>query len=153
MTRTSVPADPYDLQRFVDAQQRDYAQALVEIKSGRKQSHWMWYVFPQVDGLGMSPMSRRYAIKSLAEATAYLAHPVLGPRLRECSEAVLDLHGRSATDIFGSPDDLKLRSSATLFAEASPAGSVFDRLLTAYFQGEPDQFTLKWLGTPPRDRR
>src|SRR5215468_6851815 len=120
--------DPYNLSRFVQAQEGVYQQALSEISSGRKQSHWMWYIFPQFDGLGFSSTSRRYAIKSPEEARAYLAHPVLGPRLVECAEAVLQVDGRSAHEIFGSPDDLKLRSSASLFASVSPPGSVFERM-------------------------
>ncbi len=107
-------SDPHDLSRFIDAQAGSYEKAITEIKRGRKQSHWMWYVFPQFEGLGFSSTSRRYAIKSLAEATAYLSHPVLGTRLVECAAAVLTISGRSAHDIFGSPDDLKLRSCATL---------------------------------------
>src|SRR5262249_4754569 len=141
--------DPHNLNRFVQAQEGDYEQALSEIRSGRKQSHWMWYVFPQVDGLGFSPTSRRYSIKSVAEAKAYLAHPVLGPRLLECAEATLRVEGRSAFEIFGSPDDVKLRSCATLFACVSPAGSVFERLLGKYFQGERDGKTLRLLGIAP----
>src|SRR5688572_15988742 len=136
----------YHLDRFIDAQQTVYEQALAEIRSGRKQSHWMWFVFPQFDGLGFSETSRRYAVKSLEEAAAYLAHPVLGPRLLECAEAVLDLDGRSAADIFGSPDDMKLRSSATLFAHLSPDGSVFHKLLDKYFEGLPDEETLSLIG-------
>ena len=112
--------DPYDLRRFVRAQTDDYQRALAEIVSGRKRSHWMWYVFPQFDGLAFSATSKRYAIKSVAEAQAYLAHPVLGPRLLECAEAVVRVEGRSAAEIFGSPDDLKLRSCATLFASLTP---------------------------------
>jgi uncharacterized protein (DUF1810 family) len=141
--------DPHDLNRFVQAQEDDYDQALSEIRSGRKQSHWMWYVFPQFDGLGFSPTSRRYSIKSVAEAKAYLAHPVLGPRLLECAEAALRVEGRSAFEIFGSPDDVKLRSCATLFACVSPAGSVFERLLGKYFQGARDDKTLRLLGVAP----
>src|SRR5436309_9839639 len=113
-------ADPYSLSRFLQAQENVYQQALSEIRSGRKQSHWMWYIFPQYDGLGSSATSRRYAIKSVAEAEAYLRHPVLGPRLVQCAEAVLGVEGRSASAIFGSPDDMKLRSCATLFARVSP---------------------------------
>ena len=134
-----------DLSRFVEAQEDDYARALAEIHSGRKQSHWMWYVFPQFDGLGSSPMSQRYAIKSIAEAEAYLRHPILGPRLVECAEASAALQGTSAAQVFGYPDDLKLRSCATLFARVSPAGSVFERLLEKYFQGEPDEKTLRLM--------
>ncbi|HEY1376019.1 MAG TPA: DUF1810 domain-containing protein [Gemmataceae bacterium] len=140
--------DPFDLSRFVDAQAGDYGHALAEIKSGRKRTHWMWYVFPQFDGLGASPTAKRYAIKSVAEAKAYLAHPTLGPRLVECAEAVLGVEGRSATEIFGSPDDLKLRSSATLFAAESPPGSVFERVLAKYYGGRPDEKTLRLIGGP-----
>lgn len=139
-------SDPYDLNRFVQAQQHDYERALFEIKSGRKRSHWMWYVFPQFEGLGFSATSKRYSIKSVAEARAYLSHPVLGTRLTECVEAVLKIEGKSAYEIFGSPDDLKLKSCATLFAYVSPAESVFDRLLDQFFQGEQDAKTLRLLG-------
>jgi uncharacterized protein (DUF1810 family) len=127
--------DPYALSRFVQAQERVYEQALAELRTGRKQSHWMWYVFPQFDGLAFSSTSQHYAIKSIAEAQAYLRHPLLGPRLLECSEAVLQVAGRTAREILGSPDDLKLRSCATLFASVSPAGSVFERLLAKYYGG------------------
>jgi uncharacterized protein (DUF1810 family) len=139
-------SDPHDLNRFVQAQESDYEQALSELRRGRKRSHWIWYIFPQFDGLGFSSMSKRYAIKSIAEAKAYLSHPVLGPRLIECADAVLGVEGRSALEILGSPDDMKLRSCATLFACASPAGSVFDRLLDKYYQGERDSKTLHLLG-------
>jgi len=138
--------DPYDLARFVHAQERDYDQALSEIRSGRKRSHWMWYVFPQLDGLGSSSTTRRYAIKSAAEAKAYVRHPILGPRLVEIAEAAAGIEGRSAVEVFGSPDDMKLRSCATLFARVSPAGSVFERLLARYFDGDPDSETLFLLG-------
>lgn len=138
--------DPHDLDRFVRAQEHDYADALAEIRAGRKQSHWMWYVFPQVAGLGYSAASQRYAIKSRAEAEAYLRHPILGPRLVEIAEAALSVEGRSARAIFGSPDDLKLKSSATLFAQVAPAGSVFERLLAKYFAGERDEQTRRLLG-------
>jgi uncharacterized protein (DUF1810 family) len=141
--------DPYDLSRFLRAQEGDYERALAEIRSGRKRTHWMWYVFPQFAGLGFSPTSQHYAIQSVEEAKAYLEHPVLGPRLRECAEAVLGVEGRSAAAIFGSPDDLKLRSCATLFASVSPRGSVFDRLLEKYHGGERDDKTLRLLGISP----
>ena len=141
--------DPYDLRRFIEAQTRDYARALAEIKAGFKRSHWMWYVFPQFAGLGFSSTSQHYAIKSLDEARAYLAHPLLGPRLVECAEAALAVEGRSAHEIFGSPDDLKLRSCATLFACISPAGSAFEKLLDKYFQGKRDEKTLQLLGGAP----
>ncbi len=137
--------DPYDLDRFLKAQTRSYPQALTEIRAGSKVSHWMWYIFPQIDGLGSSPTARMYAIKSRAEAEAYLAHPTLGPRLVECAEAALAVKGLSAHDIFGFPDDLKLRSCATLFAQVSPPGSVFHRLIDRFFDGEPDAKTLRLL--------
>jgi uncharacterized protein (DUF1810 family) len=135
-------ADPYDLNRFVEAQAINYSDAIAELRAGRKRSHWMWYVFPQIAGLGRSSMSERYAIRSEDEARAYLAHPVLGQRLIECAEAVLAIEGRSAGEIMGSPDDLKLRSCATLFAHFSPAGSIFHRLLDKYYSSEPDKATL-----------
>jgi uncharacterized protein (DUF1810 family) len=141
--------DSHNLSRFVQAQEDDYEQALAEIRSGRKRSHWMWYIFPQIDGLGFSSTSRRYSIKSVAEAEAYLSHPVLGPRLVECAEAALRVEGRSAFEIFGSPDEMKLRSCATLFACVAPAGSVFDRLIDKYFQGRRDGKTLHLLGIVP----
>jgi uncharacterized protein (DUF1810 family) len=139
--------DRYDLERFVQAQEHDYQRALAEIRAGRKRSHWMWYIFPQFAGLGLSSMSQRYAIKSAVEARAYLAHPVLGPRLVECCEAAIGLAGRSAADVFGSPDDMKLRSCATLFAAVSPPESVFDRLLDKFFQGLRDEKTLRLIRT------
>ena len=141
--------DPYNLSRFLQAQEAEYEQAPAEIKSGHKRTHWMWYIFPQIDGLALSSTSRRYAIKSLDEARAYLDHPILGPRLRECAEAVVRLEGKSAREIFGSPDDLKLRSCATLFACVSPPGSVFDRLLGKYYGGARDDKTLRLLGIGP----
>jgi uncharacterized protein (DUF1810 family) len=137
--------DRYDLERFVTAQRDDYERALSEIMNGRKRSHWMWYIFPQIGGLGSSAMSRRYAIKNQAEARAYLDHAVLGPRLLACVEALLSLEGRSVEQIFGFPDDRKLRSCATLFATISPSGSVFHRLLERYFQGKPDAATLRQM--------
>ena len=141
--------DPYDLTRFVRAQEKGYECALSEIRSGRKRTHWMWYIFPQVDGLAFSSTSRYYAIKSIKEAKAYLDHPILGPRLLECAEAVVHVEGRSATEIFGSPDDLKLRSCATLFACVSPRDSVFERLLQKYYRGGRDGKTLHLLGIAP----
>jgi uncharacterized protein (DUF1810 family) len=141
----SSTGDPYDLDRFVRAQQGDYERALGEIRHGQKRSHWMWYIFPQIDGLGFSPMAKRYAVKSLAEAEAYLQHPILGPRLTACAEAALGVHSRSAREVFGTPDDLKLRSSATLFAAVSAADSVFHRLLDRYFHGVPDPQTLRLI--------
>ena len=140
-------ADPYDLTRFVLGQELNYEDALSEIRNGRKRSHWMWYIFPQYQGLGSSSTSRRYAIKSIAEASAYLQHPILGPRLLECAEAALGVTGRSAHELFGSPDDMKLQSCATLFASVSPPGSVFERLLQKYFEGTRDEKTLSLLGS------
>ena len=135
--------DPHDLSRFVQAQEGVYEQALSEIASGSKRTHWMWFVFPQIDGLARSPTSQRFSIKGVDEARAYLDHPVLGPRLLECAEAVVAVNGRSAREIFGSPDDLKLRSSATLFASVFPPGSVFDRLIAKYYGGTRDAKTLQ----------
>jgi uncharacterized protein (DUF1810 family) len=143
--------DPYSLNRFVQAQEDDYEQAMSEIRSGRKRSHWMWYIFPQYDGLGFSSTARRYAIKSMAEAKAYLRHPLLGPRLLECAEAAIGVEAQCASEVFGSPDDMKLRSCATLFACVSPAGSVFERLLDKYFRGERDDKTLRLLGVTRED--
>ncbi len=150
MTIPSNPSDPFDLARFVRAQAEDYDRALAELRAGAKRSHWMWHVFPQYEGLGASSMSRRFAIRSRAEANAYLAHPVLGPRLRECAAALLTHHGRSAREILGSPDDLKLRSSATLFAEVS-GERVFARLLDQFFGGERDEQTIRLLHAPRAD--
>ena len=135
--------DPFNLSRFVEAQAPDYARALDEIRAGRKRSHWMWYVFPQLAGLGFSATSQRFGVSNLDEAEAYLAHPLLGPRLLECAEAVLTVPNRSAHDIFGSPDDLKLHSCATLFALVSPTGSAFHRLLERFFAGAGDPATLR----------
>ncbi len=137
--------DPYDLARFVSAQEGIYPQALAEIWTGYKRSHWMWFVFPQLAGLGSSGMSRKYAISGLAEAEAYLRHPVLGARLEECVDAVLGITGKSAHEIFGSPDDSKLCSCATLFSRVTPKGSHFERLLELYFEGRPDARTLQLL--------
>jgi uncharacterized protein (DUF1810 family) len=139
-------ADEYDLARFVDAQRSTFECALAELRGGRKRSHWMWYVFPQLLGLGHSPTSRQYGIRDAEEAKAYLEHPLLGPRLVECAAAVLEIDGRSAYEIFGSPDDLKLHSSATLFARVSAPGSVFSALLAKYFGGTEDEQTLRLLG-------
>jgi uncharacterized protein (DUF1810 family) len=137
--------DSYNLTRFVQAQGRDYEQALAEIRAGDKRSHWMWYVFPQFKGLGSSQTSMHYAIKSAQEAVAYLAHPLLGPRLMECAASALQVADRSAFEIFGSPDDMKLRSSATLFASVSPEGSVFHRIIDKYFDGTRDVRTIELL--------
>lgn len=142
-----MPDDPFNLGRFVAAQDGLYDEALVEIRSGRKRSHWMWFVFPQLAGLGSSETSRHFAIRNVAEARAYLDHPVLGPRLAGAAGAALSVEGRTAREIFGSPDDMKLRSCATLFAHVSPVGSVFHRLLDRFFDGEPDRRTLELLAT------
>jgi len=138
--------DRFDLQRFLDAQEGTYGRALAEIRRGRKQSHWMWYIFPQIEGLGRSSTTQYYAIKSREEARQYLAHPVLGARLRECVRALLALEGRSASQIFGYPDTLKLRSSLTLFAQVDKEGdAIFEAALEKYYQGEPDERTLEIL--------
>ena len=131
-----------NLERFVEAQAPVYDKALAELKAGRKQSHWMWFVFPQIAGLGNSPMAQHYAIQNLTEAGAYLAHPLLGTRLRECTQAVVDAKGRTAHEIFGSPDDLKFRSSLTLFDLASPH-DIFRAALAKYFSDEADPLTLQ----------
>jgi uncharacterized protein (DUF1810 family) len=137
--------DRFQLQRFVDAQQPVYAAVLSELRAGRKRSHWMWFIFPQVAGLGQSVTSRTFAVSSLAEAVAYLAHPTLGPRLRECAALVAGIDARSIDEIFGHPDDLKFHSSMTLFARAEPGERIFAACLQKYFRGEPDQQTLARL--------
>jgi uncharacterized protein (DUF1810 family) len=137
--------DPYYLQRFVDAQQQVFERTCGELRQGRKQSHWMWFIFPQIKGLGRSETAQKYAISSREEAAAYLAHPILGPRLRECSRIVADLEGVSGEDIFGYPDEMKFRSSMTLFTQAAADNEVFKRCLERYFQGEPDPATLAGL--------
>ena len=138
-------ADPYNLNRFLEGQEGIYEQAVSEIRGGRKRSHWMWFIFPQFQGLASSSTSHFYAIKSIDEARAYLDHAVLGPRLLECAEAAVSIEIRSANEAFGSPDDLKLKSCATLFACVSSPGSVFERLLEKFFGGEPDGNTLALL--------
>jgi uncharacterized protein (DUF1810 family) len=138
--------DPYHLQRFVDAQARCFAQVRSELSAGKKRSHWMWFIFPQLQGLGSSPMAQRYAISGLDEAKAYLAHPILGDRLRDCTSVVNAVSGRTVEDIFGYPDDLKFRSSVTLFAEAShPQNEVFKDALAKYFNGISDKTTMDRL--------
>lgn len=145
--------DPFDLDRFAAAQAGSFETALAEIRRGRKRSHWMWYIFPQIAGLGHSPMAERYAIRSLDEARAYLAHPVLGQRLRSCVAALQDLTGTTAQAVFGGIDALKLRSSLTLFAETSDT-PLFTAALDRWFDGEKDDATLKLLagvaGAPHR---
>ena len=140
--------DPVGLDRFVAAQNQadTFATAVAELRAGAKRSHWMWFVFPQIAGLGQSPTSRRYAIASLEEARAYLAHPVLGPRLIECARILCELEGKTAQDIFGGIDAIKLRSSMTLFARADPSNPVFGQVLDAYFGGVPDEATERLLG-------
>jgi uncharacterized protein (DUF1810 family) len=138
-------ADPFNLQRFVDAQAPVYDGVRREMEAGRKQSHWMWFIFPQIAGLGQSPMSIRFAISSLDEAKAYLAHPVPGARLRECSQLTLDVEGKTARDIFGPIDEVKFRSSMTLFARAAPDEELFQRCLDKYFAGASDPATLARL--------
>jgi uncharacterized protein (DUF1810 family) len=137
-------AESFDLGRFVTAQDAVYGQVRAELGAGRKASHWMWFVFPQLEGLGRSAMAQHYAIASAAEARAYWAHPVLGPRLAQCTELVLAVEGRSAHQIFGAPDDLKFRSCMTLFARATGA-PVFSRALEKFFGGEPDPRTIERL--------
>lgn len=145
MANTTGPADRFDLNRFVEAQSDVFQRALTELKRGEKRSHWMWFIFPQIDGLGYSSTAKFYAIKSKGEAQAYLNHSLLGPRLIECSKVLLQHQGLSASDIFGFPDDLKLRSSMTLFATVSEPDSVFSRVLGQYFEGQPDDRTLELL--------
>ena len=137
--------DPHHLQRFVEAQDRVFEQALSELRGGRKASHWMWFIFPQIEGLGQSETARKFAIASRAEAEAYLRHPALGPRLRECARLVCRVEGRSARQIFGAPDDAKFRSSMTLFAAVAPAEEVFTAALQKYFGGQADALTLERL--------
>lgn len=140
-----TPDDPFDLDRFISAQRGSHASALEELRRGAKRSHWMWYIFPQVAGLGSSAMAQRYAIKSRAEAIAYLAHPVLGARLVECAETLLRVENKTATEIMGSPDDLKLKSSMTLFAALSAPGAPFRSVLDRYYSGSTDARTLAFL--------
>ena len=140
-----MPANQ-NLQRFLAAQERDYATALSEISSGRKRSHWMWYIFPQIQGLGFSEMAKHYAIQNETEATAYLQHPVLGSRLLEISNALLLLQSSNATSVMGTPDDLKLKSSMTLFAALPDANPVFQKVLGKFYNGLKDEKTLQILG-------
>ena len=149
MTKDSKAAergDPHGLNRFISAQEGIYDRVLAELRGGLKRTHWMWYIFPQIDGLGHSPTTRHYAIKSLEEARLYLGHPVLGARLVESAEAVLTVQGLPASDIFGHPDDGKLQSSMTLFLLVAEPGSVFERVLDKYFQGKRDARTLQIVG-------
>jgi uncharacterized protein (DUF1810 family) len=135
----------YNLQRFLDTQEGVYDTVLDEMRAGRKSSHWIWFIFPQIAGLGLSGMAQKFAIGSLDEAKAYLQHPTLGPRLRACTQLVLDVNGRSAEEIFGYPDYLKFRSCMTLFLTAAPDNTIFKAALLKYFDGKPDQLTLDIL--------
>lgn len=135
----------YDLERFVEAQNRVYGQVMQELQAGHKRSHWMWYVFPQLDGLGRSAMAERYALAGIDAARAYLAHPVLGPRLQACVTALLQHGDKSARAMLGSPDDLKLRSCLTLFARAAPDNPLFQQALVQFYDGEPDPLTVSAL--------
>ena len=135
----------HHLQRFIDAQKQDYATALDEIKNGRKRSHWMWYIFPQIQGLGFSSTSQHYAISGLQEAAAYLNHPILGQRIIEISKVLVQLDSSNASQVFGSPDDMKLKSSMSLFASVPNADAVFQQVLDKFFQGNKDQKTLSIL--------
>jgi uncharacterized protein (DUF1810 family) len=143
--RHSQSDDRFDLQRFVDAQSGVYDTVLSELRAGAKRSHWIWFVFPQLKGLGRSPTAQHFGISSLAEAQAYAAHPVLGPRLRECAGLLVTHRERTAREILGSPDDLKVRSSMTLFAHAA-ADAVFGEVLEAFYDGQEDPATLEMLG-------
>jgi uncharacterized protein (DUF1810 family) len=139
--------DLFDLQRFLKSQEGIYARALSELKRGQKRSHWMWFIFPQIEGLGQSATTRFYSIKSLEEARAYLGHPVLGARLLECANALLEVEGRSASEIFGYPDDMKLQSCMTLFASLTDAPDVFGQVLKKYYLGERDEKTIAIMRT------
>ena len=139
-------SDPFDLNRFISAQEGVFDRALAELRGGLKRSHWMWFIFPQIEGLGHSPTTRFYSLKSLEEARQYLSHPLLGTRLKGCCEAVLAVQGRSASDIFGHPDDWKLQSSMTLFELVSEPQSIFSRVLEKYYQGKRDTRTLQIAG-------
>ena len=139
------PADPYNLDRFMKAQAGIFPQVLSELQAGRKTSHWMWFIFPQIRGLGRSPTAIEYAISGLDEARSYLQHPVLGPRLEQCTRLVLAVEGRSVEQIFGSPDDMKFKSCMTLFAKASPGNEMFLNALQKYFNGSGDHLTLDRL--------
>jgi uncharacterized protein (DUF1810 family) len=141
--------DPFHLQRFVQAQAPVYPQVLRELQAGRKASHWMWFIFPQLKSLGRSTTAQHYGLQGLAEALAYQAHPVLGARLLECTTWMLAVQGRSALQVLGSPDDLKFRSCMTLFAQAAPDEAAFQQALQQYFAGQPDARTLELLGAEP----
>lgn len=144
-SETTSNHDPFNLARFVNAQNPVYATVLAELRKGQKRTHWMWYIFPQIAGLGHSPTAKHYAIQSAAEARHYLAHPILGPRLVECATTLLAHKGQSAWAIFGSPDDMKLKSCMTLFAAVTTTETIFAQVLDRYFSGERDQQTLTFL--------
>ena len=144
---TSTAADPYNLNRFLSAQEKVYDTAVAELRGGRKRTHWMWFIFPQFEGLAQSATSRHYAVKSRAEAKAYLNHAILGERLRECAEVLLAIENCSVSEIFGYPDDLKLKSSLTLFAQTEHAAPVFAAVLDKYYGGEQDLKTLELLNS------
>ena len=141
-TQQQSGLDRYNLQRFIEAQDRIFKHVISELGAGTKMSHWMWFIFPQIRGLGRSPTAIEYAISGPDEARAYLDHPVLGPRLKECTQLVLQVENRSVAQIFGSPDDMKFRSCMTLFAQVSPDDNLFTRALQKYFAGVPDPLTL-----------
>lgn len=143
-----TPTDPFDLQRFIDAQTPVYARVCAELAAGRKASHWMWFIFPQLRGLGRSNTARHYGISGLAEAQAYWRHPLLGARLRECVALLQAVNGKTALQIMGQPDDLKLRSCLSLFSMATPEEPLFRQALAKYFAGEPDAQTLALLASP-----
>jgi uncharacterized protein (DUF1810 family) len=145
VSETSCPDDPFHLQRYVAAQQQNYDTALAELRAGRKRSHWIWYVFPQLRGLGSSAMADRYGISGIEEARAYLAHPVLGPRLRECARVVAAIERGSAEEVFGWPDNLKVRSSMTLFSMATDDDAEFRAVLDRFYGGELDPVTVERL--------
>ena len=138
--------DSFDLARFISAQDAVYDRVIAELQRGRKTGHWMWFIFPQIEGLGSSAISRQYAISGWEEAKAYLQHPVLGPRLRECTQLALAIEGSPIEEIFDYPDDLKFRSSMTLFARVADENEIFVAALEKYFDGEQDRLTLLWLG-------
>jgi uncharacterized protein (DUF1810 family) len=142
-------SDAYNLHRFLDAQAPTYDSVLAELRAGRKSSHWIWFIFPQIMGLGHSAMAQQFAIASLDEAKTYLQHPTLGSRLRTCTELVLDVNGRSAEEIFSYPDNLKFRSCMTLFMAATPDNTLFKDALLTYFEDKPDQMTLDILAQQP----
>jgi uncharacterized protein (DUF1810 family) len=146
LTEAGPPmTDPHDLIRFLRAQNPMYDQILTELRAGKKEGHWIWFIFPQLRGLGFSPKAEEFGISSSLEAAAYLRHPILGPRLRECAQLVLSVEGRTIRQILGRPDDMKIRSSMTLFRSITPHERVFDDVLQKYFAGEPDMLTLERL--------